>query len=85
MKIIITRSQVAQMYTELCNENLKESFIVEGDEVVETATEPVAEEAKEEVIVPATEETIPASETDAPAPTDVAPSTDVPVEETPAA
>lgn len=40
MKINITRSQVAQLYVELTNDNLKEVFIVEGDEVVETPVAP---------------------------------------------
>lgn len=32
-KINITRSQVAQLYVELTNDNLKETFIVEGDAI----------------------------------------------------
>ena len=38
MKVNITRSQVAQLYAELTSDNLKETFIVEGDAVVEDTT-----------------------------------------------
>ena len=44
IKITITRSQVAQLYTELTSDNLKETFFVDGDEVMsedlETETTP---------------------------------------------
>lgn len=56
MEINITRSQVAQLYVELTNDNLKEVFIVEGDEVVETPIAPV--EVSTEEVVPSTEETV---------------------------
>ena len=39
MKINITRSQVAQLYVELTSDNLKEVFVVEGDEVVDAPVE----------------------------------------------
>lgn len=55
-KINITRSQVAQLYVELTSDNLKEVFIVEGDAVIDPV--PVNPEPQEEIIVPATEETI---------------------------
>lgn len=80
IKINITRSQVAQLFVELTNDNLKEVFIVEGDEVAEAATTPD---------VPAIGTT--PEETPAAAPEEVAESTDAPaetespVEETPAA
>ena len=56
MKINITRSQVAQLYVELTSDNLKEVFIVEGDEVVDAPVE--TPEAAPEANAP---------ETDAPA------------------
>lgn len=74
MKINITRSQVAQLYVELTNNNLMETFIVEGDEVVEAPiVEPVGETTgdaqinPEESVTP-TEVVVPVEE----APTDVA-------------
>lgn len=59
-KINITRSQVAQLYVELTNDNLKEVFIVEGELVAELeVVEPApVENAPEETIVPSTEETV---------------------------
>lgn len=70
-KIIITRSQVAQLYVELTNDNLKESFIVEGDSIVEMP-EATPDEETEEVVTKV-----------APVP-EVPPTTDVQNEATPA-
>lgn len=54
-KILTTRSVVAQLYVELTSDNLKETFIVEGDEVVEeTPAAPVETES-----VPASDDTVP--------------------------
>lgn len=73
MKVLITRSQVAQLYVELTNDNLKESFLVEGDELdqeqhtdtteVETPTESTSESNSNQVadvpasVTPAVEST----------------------------
>lgn len=54
-KITITRSQVAQLYVELTSDNLKETFIVEGDAVAEpeaAEATPEATPASEEVQTP---------------------------------
>lgn len=66
MKVLITRSQVAQLYVELTNDNLKESFIVEGDEVVEFEEAPAAQEtSSEEIPTESTVETQESAETPA--------------------
>ena len=58
MKITITRSQVAQLYAELTSDNLKETFIVEGDAVVEdTAAEVEQTDATETTTAAAPVET----------------------------
>lgn len=47
MKIIIDRNQVARLYKEMCDENLKVAFEIEGEEVVEPEVAPteIAEDA----------------------------------------
>ncbi len=72
MKINITRSQVAQLYVELTSDNMKEVFVVEGDEVTEEApvTPEPAAETPTETPVEATPDPVPSTDDATPPATD---------------